>query len=93
MVYSIGRTMTKQRDIVVGLMVWMGAYGVEEDDMVKAGMELFAYLDSQDVAIKVGGQLPIDYGYDDAALNLAARGERLSMLKAGYTATMSLIGE
>ncbi len=52
--------MTKQEAIIKGLMVWMGAYGVKEADMVRAGIELFNYLDSQGVVVKVERELPED---------------------------------
>ena len=45
--------MSKQSDILDGLMAWMGAYGIEEEVMVEAGGELFRYLHSQGVEVRV----------------------------------------
>ena len=50
-----------------------------------------SYLHSKGVVIKVERELSTDFAYEDATLNLAARGERLSMLRADFGAFESLI--
>ena len=51
--------MDKREQIREGLMLWMGAYGIKEEDMVRAGVELFRYLDSEGVAFIYDIQAPL----------------------------------
>ena len=83
--------MTKQKELVGGLMAWMGAYGVEEADMVKAGIELFRYLASQGVAIKVEKEFPEHLMEGQAAYSSEDMARRIK--ESGYTAFEPLIEE
>ena len=65
-------------------------HGIATDTARKTARRLSSELG---VVIKVDRELPKDYGYNDAVLNFAARGERLAMLRAGYVAVGPLIEE
>lgn len=94
--------MPTRKEIVDGLMAWMGAYGIKEEDMVKAGVELFYVLDKLGVVKKVEVEVPehkesprnsftgeknnFGSGYDFGYYSA-----QQDMLKAGYVATESLI--
>lgn len=77
----VTETKTKQEEIVEGLMAWMGAYGVKEGDMVRAGMELFQYLHSQGLALKVEGTtydnplMRVFHEFDDIGHNEKSHGK------------------
>ena len=78
-------------DIREGLMFWMGAYGIKDEDMVKAGKELFTYLKREGIVRKVEGELP-EYEFFDCAdivksehMQSASDHTIKLMLQAGYT--------
>lgn len=83
--------MNKQEEIRKGMFLWMGAYGIKDVDMVKAGIELFRFFNSQGVVIKVEGELP---GIMTSKNTIkSAAWYKGDIIKAGYTLTEPLIGE
>ena len=80
--------MDKRDEIRGGLMAWMGAYGVKEDDMVKAGIELFGYLDSMGIVIKADRELPRYVELEGGTYDVLAEGQL-----DGLVATERLIKE